>query len=166
VWKGTRSRISAWKYWEIIADNLSKAGWSWGCVATVGFNARTIFVADAHRGDGKRFVVRADEKLTAFIELASPSAPSAPSLQQFGITNPLPDPRLEFRNANAALLASNDNWQSDASEVALITSYELAPPNNLESAIAISLSPGTSTAIVTGKNNQTGIGLIEIYGEH
>jgi hypothetical protein len=32
---------------------------------------RTIWIADAHRGDGKRFVVRADEKLTAFLELAS-----------------------------------------------------------------------------------------------
>jgi hypothetical protein len=52
----------------VIADNLSKAGWSWGCVATVDANGRTIFVADAHRGDGKRFVVHADEKLTAFVE--------------------------------------------------------------------------------------------------
>jgi hypothetical protein len=59
------------KYWEIIADNLSKAGWSWGCVATVDSNGRTIFVADAHCDDGKRFVVRADEKLTAFVELES-----------------------------------------------------------------------------------------------
>jgi hypothetical protein len=47
-------------------NNLSKAGWSWGCVAGVDSNKRTIFVADADRGDGKRFVVRADEKLTAF----------------------------------------------------------------------------------------------------
>jgi hypothetical protein len=45
------------KYWEIIADNLSKAGWSWGCVATVDARGRTIFVADADRDDGKRFVV-------------------------------------------------------------------------------------------------------------
>jgi hypothetical protein len=52
-----------------IADNLSNAGWSWGCVATVDSNGRTIFVADAHRGDGKRYVVRADEKLTTFAEL-------------------------------------------------------------------------------------------------
>ena len=88
-----------------------------------------------------------------------------PTLQQFGIVNPLPDPRLELRDANGALLASNDNWQSDASQAALITSYGLAPPNNLESAIAISLAPGPYTAIVTGKNNQTGIGLIEIYDE-
>ena len=59
------------KYWEIIADNLSKAGWSWGCVAAIDSNGRTIFVADAHRDDGKRFVVRADEKLAAFRELES-----------------------------------------------------------------------------------------------
>jgi hypothetical protein len=54
--------------WEIIADNLSKAGWSWGCVSAVDSEWRTIWIADAHR-DGKRFVVRADEKLTAFLEL-------------------------------------------------------------------------------------------------
>ena len=52
------------KYSEIIADNLSKAGWSWGCVSVVDSRGRTIFVADAHRGDGKRFVVHADEKLS------------------------------------------------------------------------------------------------------
>src|SRR5437773_1664090 len=57
------------KYWEIIADNLSRAGWSWGCVSAVDSCGRTIWIADAHRGDGKRFVVRADEKLTAFVEL-------------------------------------------------------------------------------------------------
>jgi len=57
------------KPWEVIADNLSKAGWSWGCVATVDAHGRTIFVADAHRDDGKRFIARADEKLTAFVEL-------------------------------------------------------------------------------------------------
>jgi glucose/arabinose dehydrogenase len=88
-----------------------------------------------------------------------------PTLQQFGIANPLPDPRLELHNADGALLVSNDNWQSDASQAALVTGYGLAPPNNLESAIAISLAPGRYTAIVTGKNNQTGIGLIEIYAE-
>ena len=58
------------KYWEIIADNLKKAGWSLGCVSAVDASGRTIFVADAHR-DGKRFVVRADGILTAFLELES-----------------------------------------------------------------------------------------------
>jgi hypothetical protein len=56
-------------YWEIIADNLSKAGWSWGYVSAIDSQRRTIWIVDAHRGDGKRYVVRADEKLTAFIEL-------------------------------------------------------------------------------------------------
>jgi hypothetical protein len=51
---------------EIIADCLSKAGWSWGCVSAVDALGRTIWIADAHRGDGKRFVVRADEMLTPF----------------------------------------------------------------------------------------------------
>jgi hypothetical protein len=55
--------------WELTADNLSKAGWSWGCVATVDCEGLTIFVADAHRDDGQRFVVHADEKVTAFLEL-------------------------------------------------------------------------------------------------
>ncbi len=59
------------KHWEITADNLSKAGWSWGCVSAVDSLGQTIWVADAHRGDGQRFVVRADEKLTAFLELES-----------------------------------------------------------------------------------------------
>jgi hypothetical protein len=39
--------------------NLSRAEWSWGCVATVHSNGRTIFVADTHQGDRKRFIVRA-----------------------------------------------------------------------------------------------------------
>jgi hypothetical protein len=47
--------------WETIADKLSKAGWSWGCVAAFDSNGRTIWIADAHRDNGKRFVVHADE---------------------------------------------------------------------------------------------------------
>ncbi|PYI77780.1 MAG: hypothetical protein DMF04_05440, partial [Verrucomicrobia bacterium] len=88
-----------------------------------------------------------------------------PSLQQFGIANPLPDPRLQLYDANGRLLASNDNWQTDADQAGVITSYGLAPPNSLESAVAMSLAPGRYTVIVTGKSNQTGIGLVEIYDE-
>ena len=59
------------RYWEIIADNFKERGWSWGCVSVLDTQGRTIWIADAHAGDGKRFVVRADEKLTAFVELES-----------------------------------------------------------------------------------------------
>jgi hypothetical protein len=44
------------KSWEPIADNLSKAGWSWGCVATVDSRGRAIFVADVHQAaDTRRY---------------------------------------------------------------------------------------------------------------
>jgi len=57
------------KYWEILANRLKKAGWSLGWVLAVDSEGQTIWIADAHRGDGKRFVVRANEKLTAFLGL-------------------------------------------------------------------------------------------------
>jgi len=68
-WKPIRD--SSVKYWEIIADNLSKAGWTWGCVSAVDSRGQAIFVADASCGDGQRFIVHADEKLTAFVEFES-----------------------------------------------------------------------------------------------
>ncbi len=60
-------------YWEIIADNLKKAGWSLGYVSAIDSNGRTIWIADAHRNDGKHFIVRAEEKLTAFMALMGKS---------------------------------------------------------------------------------------------
>ena len=57
------------KYWEIIADNLHNTGWSLGWVSAVNREGRTIWIAEAHREDGKRFVARAEEILTAFLEL-------------------------------------------------------------------------------------------------
>ena len=62
-------RMPPLNYWEIIAGNLSQAGWSWGCVSAIDSAGRTIWIADTHRDDGKRFIVRADERLTAFVEL-------------------------------------------------------------------------------------------------
>jgi len=56
--------------WEIIANNLKKAGWSLGWVSALDLEQRTIWIVDAH-GYGKRFIVRANEILTAFLELQS-----------------------------------------------------------------------------------------------
>jgi hypothetical protein len=64
-----------------IADNLSKAGWGWGCVSGVDSSGRTIWIADAHRDDGKRYVVHADEKLTAFLELELAIRPESNSFE-------------------------------------------------------------------------------------
>ena len=57
------------KYWEIIADRLHDAGRSLGWIAAVDSQGRTIWIVDAHRDDGRRFIVRSDDILTAFVEL-------------------------------------------------------------------------------------------------
>jgi hypothetical protein len=62
-------KIRRVKSWEAVAEKLSKAGWSWGCLSAVDRDGRTIWIVDAHRDNGKRFVVRAEEKLTGFLEL-------------------------------------------------------------------------------------------------
>ena len=58
------------KDWEIIADNLRKAGFSLSWISARDVHGRTIWIVDAH-GYGKRFIVHADEILTAFMELES-----------------------------------------------------------------------------------------------
>ena len=55
--------------WELFADKLSKAGRSLGWVSAIDSEGRTIWIVDAHRYDGRRFIVRADEILSAFVEL-------------------------------------------------------------------------------------------------
>jgi hypothetical protein len=62
------------KEWEIIADNLKKSGWSLGYVSAVDTHGRTIWIVDAHRGK-RRFIVRADEKLSAFLESGDSARP-------------------------------------------------------------------------------------------
>ena len=57
------------KDWEIIADNLHDAGWSLGWGSAGDLEGRPIRIVDAHRDDGKRFIVRADEMLTTSVEL-------------------------------------------------------------------------------------------------
>ena len=76
------------KDWEIIADNLSEAGWSWGCVSAVDSEGRTIWIVDAYRRDGRRYVVRVDEKLTAFAKLESTICACGELLRQAGLISP------------------------------------------------------------------------------
>lgn len=84
-----------------------------------------------------------------------------PSLGAAGVQGPLADPMLELRDSVGSLLQSNDNWRDTQQQAILNT--QLAPSNDLESAIFTSLQPGAYTAIVSGKNNTNGIGLVEIY---
>jgi hypothetical protein len=68
---------------------------------------------------------------------------------------------LELYNSDGLQIASNDDWRSD--QQAEISTTGIAPTDNRESAILASLEPGAYTAIVSGKNNTTGIALVEIY---
>ncbi len=87
-----------------------------------------------------------------------------PSLTAFGITNALADPVLELHGPDGATIATNDNWRSDANQAAQVQAAGLAPKNDLESALVATLDPNKGyTAIVSGKNGGTGVGLAEIY---
>lgn len=86
-----------------------------------------------------------------------------PSLATSGIAMPLTDPILELRDPNGALIAANDDWQENAAE---ISATQLAPSDSRESALAEMLYPGRYTAIVRGKNDNTGVALVEAYNLH
>ena len=84
-----------------------------------------------------------------------------PSLLPFGIGNALQDTTLELFNGQGSRIATNDDWQD--SQKTEIEATKIAPTDPREAAILRSLSPGNYTAIVRGKNNTSGVGLIEAY---
>ena len=73
----------------------------------------------------------------------------------------LADPVLELHDKDGVLITTNDNWKDD--QQAEIEATGLAPTNDNESAILTSLAPDNYTAIVRGKNNTTGVALVEVY---
>jgi hypothetical protein len=84
-----------------------------------------------------------------------------PSLAKSGIESPLSDPVLEIHDASGSLIMSNDNWRT--TQESEIAATGIPPANDLESAIFLSLSPGSYTAIVHGQSDSTGIALVEVY---
>ena len=84
-----------------------------------------------------------------------------PTLASFGVPAPLANPTLSLYDHTGALIAANDNWK--ATQQTQIQATGLAPPNDFEAAILISLPPGAYTAFLQGKAMTTGIGLSEVY---
>ena len=84
-----------------------------------------------------------------------------PSLQAAGVQGALADPMLRLVNAQGVNVRVNDNWKTD--QQAEIVALGIQPTNDLESALVHSLSAGSYTAIVSGKDNGTGVGLVELY---
>ena len=88
---------------------------------------------------------------------------TGPSLAQFGISNPLPNPKLTLvRSSDQAVMASNDNWQA-AANASELQAAGFAPSNPLEAAILISLLPGAYTAIVEDAASATGVAVVGVY---
>ncbi|MDP9004637.1 MAG: hypothetical protein M3N12_07590, partial [Verrucomicrobiota bacterium] len=90
-----------------------------------------------------------------------------PSLTTAGVAGALGDPTLELHDGSGTIIATNDNWKindmTGQSQESVIRATTVPPSNDLESALVATLSPGNYTAIVRGKNNTTGVGLVEVY---
>jgi len=84
-----------------------------------------------------------------------------PTLSTLGVSGALADPTIAIVNSSNVVVASNDNWRDTQETEIAASGY--APPNDLESAIIATLAPGSYTAVVTGKNGGTGIGLVDLY---
>ncbi|HEY2614243.1 MAG TPA: DUF1800 family protein [Chthoniobacterales bacterium] len=98
------------------------------------------------------FIVYGTGKKTIMVRAIGPSLP---------VPGALSDPVLELHDATGALIASNDNWRSSQQEA--IVAANLAPKNDLDSALIATLDTGSYTAVVRGANNATGVALVEIY---
>ena len=88
-----------------------------------------------------------------------------PSLASYGVSNPLSDPVLTIYDSSGAAIATNDNWHDNINWID-VQRNGLAPPNASESALVLHLPAGKYTAIVTGANGGTGVGLAEVYTIH
>ena len=84
-----------------------------------------------------------------------------PSLAAFGIVQPLPDPTLELHDENGAVIAFNNDWKD--TQQAAIEATGAPPDDDRESAIIFTAAPGKYTAIVRGRNDITGVALVEVY---
>jgi autotransporter-associated beta strand protein len=101
------------------------------------------------------FIIYGSDPLVVVVRAIGPSLASA------GVSGPLQDPVLELHDSKGALMASNDNWQD--TQEGEIRASGLAPKDARESALITTLQPGTYTAVMRGKNDSTGIALVEIY---
>jgi hypothetical protein len=103
------------------------------------------------------FIIQGDAPQTVIVRARGPSLTAA------GVPGALQDPVLQLFSGQTQI-GINDDWQTDAS-AGQIQSRGFAPSDARESAILVTLPPGAYTAIVTGKNGTTGVGIIEVFAQ-
>ena len=84
-----------------------------------------------------------------------------PSLLDFGINNALPDPTLQLRDQNGTILQENDDWKTNQWQE--LEDTGLQPGHDLEAALVTTIQPGQYAAHVRGKNDDSGIGVVQVY---
>ncbi|HZZ19622.1 MAG TPA: hypothetical protein VFE25_09640, partial [Opitutaceae bacterium] len=105
------------------------------------------------------FVIKGTTSVTVLIRA------SGPALTQFGVGGVLPDPVLLLRDGAGNAVASNSSWGGDPviSSVANAVAFQWKDTGSHDSALLVTLPPGSYTANVSGANNDTGVGLVEVY---
>ena len=114
-----------------------------------------VFVDTGERVSIAGFIVTGDVSKKVLIRGIGPS------LTASGVPNPLADPTLTLFDESGNMLMTNDNWRD--SQAAEIMATGIPPQNDLESAIVATLAPGHYTAVLAGRDNTTGNGLVEVY---
>lgn len=144
-----------------IGDPVSLAG---GTVTGVAVAGPTTLVNLSARG---RVGVDSEELIGGFVARGAASTKVlfraiGPSLANFGVAGALADPTISIYDSARNLIATNDDWAT-GSQAAQITATGFAPTNASESAVIVTVAPGAYTAVVRGKNNTTGVALVEAY---
>jgi len=103
------------------------------------------------------FIIQGSASQTVLIRAVGPN------LANYGVTGVLANPKLDLYSGQT-VIASNDNWQT-AGNAAAVSASGLAPANPLESAILITLQPGAYTAIVSGSDGGSGVGMVEVFAQ-
>jgi len=103
------------------------------------------------------FVVRGESPVTVVV------TGKGPSLSDYGVRNLLENPTLTLvRQSDQVVIATNDDWQQSP-DAAQIAAAGFAPSSRFESAVLVTLPPGAYTALLSGANGGTGVGLVEMY---
>ena len=103
------------------------------------------------------FIIQGSASQTVLIRAVGPA------LANSGVAGVLANPKLDLYSGQT-VIASNDNWQT-AGNAAAISASGLAPANPLESAILMTLTPGAYTAIVSGADGGSGVGMVEVFAQ-
>jgi hypothetical protein len=155
--------------------------------AVVGFNggAPGTALVEIYEADGptlshlsnlssRATISRATPSVTTGLVVSGPASKQfllravGPTLASFGVSNPLNDPKLILMDASGNPIASNDDWQTSSTATAVASATTAAgaftlPPGSKDSALLVTLPPGSYTALTQASDGGYGTVLVEIY---